>query len=331
MQHTSHHTAKLRQGKLPIALYPAEGLSKSSILPTVTIGIPAYNEQYNIGNILKQVIQQKQEGFVVEKIIVASDGSTDSTVEIVHEYADKGVIVIDGKENYGQSNRQNEIMSHTSSDILVLLNADILLGDDDVIFHLVSPLLTGVADLTAQWAKPLAPRTFLERILCAGFELKYFIYTRHKEGNNIYTCVGHMRALSRRFYQHVVFPPVSAGEDQYLYLACIAGGYRYKHASDVQAFFRLPCTWSDYKKYAIRIFQAQRKYGDVCSEQVANKERHLPLSVTIPGVTYAVIRNPITTLLYILLHIIMQQWALKQSASFVHTFDGLLSTKKLLK
>src|SRR5258706_3029220 len=137
-------------------------------LPSVTICIPAYNEQHNMDNILKQIFSQKQEGFYIKKIIVASDGSSDNTVHIARKYLDRGVEVIDGKLNRGQTYRQNEMIAKASSDILVLLNADLLLGDNEVIYRLISPIFLG-ADLTAQWAKPVFPRTFIEKILCAGF------------------------------------------------------------------------------------------------------------------------------------------------------------------
>lgn len=306
----------------------SEKIFKNGKLPTVTIGIPAYNEQYNIGNILKQILQQKQEGFVIEKIIVASDGSTDNTVEVANKFVGNGIFVIAGEENRGQNYRQNEIISNTLSDILVLLNADIQLGNNEVVYSLVSPLLKG-ADLSAQWAKPLKPHTFLERILCAGFDLKYFIYNRYKDGDNIYTCVGHMRALSRRLYSNIIFPADSGGEDQFLYLACIAGGYRYKHSSDAKAFFRLPSVWGDYVKYARRIFQTQRKHENIFSDEIIQDEMYLPVSLKIKGCIYAIIRHPFNTLLYIVIHIRMQRWSMKQPIISKAAFEVSLSTKRL--
>lgn len=299
-------------------------------LPTVTIGIPAYNEEHNIENILDQVLAQKREGFFLEKVIVASDGSTDNTANIVRGYIDRGITLIEGKENRGQNYRQNEIIQETTSDVLVLLNADILLGNDESLSHLVMPIVRGEADLAAQWARPLEPKTFLEGILCSGFDLKYSIYTRHRNGNNIYTCVGHMRALSKPFYSKVVFPLESGGEDQYLYLFAMANKYRYRHAVDTRAFFRLPGTFDDYRKYAKRIFQTQRKHTDVFSEKLALAERKIPLTTLFLGGVYALMKHPFRASLYVLLHASMQQWALRQSTGTEHAFDVSTSTKKIM-
>lgn len=295
----------------------------------VTVGIPAYNEGYNIDNILRQVIAQKQKGFFIEKIIVVSDGSTDKTVRIAKKYINHGVEVIDGKKNRGQSHRQNEIISKVSSDVLVLLNADLLLKNNDVILNLIEPIRKG-ADLSAQWANPISPKTFIARVLSAGFNLKYFIYTHHKKGNNIYTCVGHIRALSRKFYSHVTFPLVSYGEDQYLYLTCIRRGYEYKYVDKGGLYFKLPETLDDYIKYAKRIFQTQQKFGEVFSEQFVKQERFLPFGLLFRGFIYQLEKEPFHTALYIILHTVTQQWALRQPIHNSHVFETSSSTKSLM-
>jgi glycosyltransferase involved in cell wall biosynthesis len=294
---------------------------------SVSICIPAYNEESNMDNILKQIYLQKQTGFVIENIVVVSDGSTDNTVKIARKYKKRGVKVIVGKVNRGQTYRQNEILSFTSSDILVLLNGDLVLGDTEVIARLIAPIIRGV-DLSAQWATPLTPRTFIERVLYAGFELKHFIYKNHKNGNNLYTCVGHMRALSKRFYSNVTFPETSDGEDQYLYFACINDGYRYEYIHGRNLYFKLPDNFSDYKKYAMRIFQTQKKFNNVFSEELVRSERALPIELKILGCLYAHMKYPFYAFIYIILHMIIQQWALRKPVNDSNTFEIATSTKK---
>ena len=43
--------------------------------PSVTVAISALNEAQNIAAFLRSVLSQKEEGFVLEKIMVISDGS----------------------------------------------------------------------------------------------------------------------------------------------------------------------------------------------------------------------------------------------------------------
>lgn len=296
--------------------------------PTVTIGIPAYNEQHNIGRLLKQLLSQKQKGYRIEKIIVASDGSTDRTTKIARKFAHKDIIVIDGKNNNGQNYRQNQLISITASDILVLMNADIFLGDKYVISRLISPILNDGADFSAQWAIPLTPRTILERILYAGFTLKYFVYTHHKDGNNIFTCVGHMRALTRNFYSRIAFPGTSEGEDQYLYLICRKEGFRYKYSHSICSYFKLPDDFNDYSKYAKRIFKTQKKFGNIFGEDFVRNERRLPMGLKIRGCFHALWKHPISTPLYIILHVIMQVWSMVQNENPTTVFEISKSTKR---
>ena len=277
-------------------------------------------------NVLKQLLVQKQNGFIIKDITVVSDGSEDNTVKIAQKYINQGVKVIDGKLNRGVTYRQNQIISITTSDILVLVNGDIVLRKTSVIHNLILPIING-ADFTAQWARPLRPRTFLERVLTAGFELKYYVYSRFKGGNNIYTCVGHMRALRKKFYLTITPPSISDGEDQYLYLACIKGGFKYQYVDIANLYFRLPDNFLCYKKYAKRIFQTQIMYSDIFGKEFTKGERQIPKILILRGCVYAFIFQHIYALLYIFLHFIMQKWSLTQPMNLSSAFEIVKSTK----
>jgi len=78
---------------------------------TVTIGIPAFNEEANIGFLLKDVLMQKTNSFKLTNILVSSDGSTDKTKFIVEAFKDKRIKLLANIERKGQSYRQNQIMN----------------------------------------------------------------------------------------------------------------------------------------------------------------------------------------------------------------------------
>ena len=52
--------------------------------PTIEIGIPALNEEANIGYLIESLLKQDKSGYELKRILVSSDGSTDRTVE-THE------------------------------------------------------------------------------------------------------------------------------------------------------------------------------------------------------------------------------------------------------
>ena len=67
--------------------------------------------------------------FILEKVIVVSDGSTDGTVSAAQSIADTRIEVINRKEREGKAIRQNEICQMAESDVLVILDADTLPGE----------------------------------------------------------------------------------------------------------------------------------------------------------------------------------------------------------
>src|SRR3989344_7504183 len=93
---------------------------------TVTVGIPAYNEEANIAKLLKRVLAQHELGFLLKRVIVVSDASTDSTDAIVSRFQDRKTELLRNTKRKGQSYCQNLIFSQSSSDIVVILEADTL-------------------------------------------------------------------------------------------------------------------------------------------------------------------------------------------------------------
>lgn len=55
---------------------------------TVTIGIPAYNEEQNIGHLLVNIFNQSTSIAILDEIIIVSDGSTDNTIKAIKKITD---------------------------------------------------------------------------------------------------------------------------------------------------------------------------------------------------------------------------------------------------
>lgn len=93
---------------------------------TVTIGIPAYDEEANIKNLLKSLLVQKGQNFILERIIVISDGSSDNTIAEAGKVKNNLIELINHKKNLGKIRIQNEILKKSKSDILIILDADVI-------------------------------------------------------------------------------------------------------------------------------------------------------------------------------------------------------------
>ena len=106
----------------------------------ITIGIPAYNEEKNISEIIKKL--QK----ITNKIIVCDDGSSDSTAKIAKEM---GVLVIQHETNLGYGAAIRSIFlkaREEKSEFLITLDSDGQHRIEDIQI-ILEPLKTGKADI----------------------------------------------------------------------------------------------------------------------------------------------------------------------------------------
>src|SRR5438067_1210590 len=94
---------------------------------SITIGISAYNEEKNIGNLLQSIFAQKFTDIQLAEVLVYSDGSTDNTVATAASWS-KRVTVHEGKKRKGKWYRLNQMMHQAKGDIIVFLDADVILG-----------------------------------------------------------------------------------------------------------------------------------------------------------------------------------------------------------
>lgn len=93
-----------------------------STAPTLTLLICAHNEAANIGRKLLQCLQLN---YPKEKlqILVASDGSTDETDDIVRFFVSEGVELISIPQQAGKTNAQNIAMRSATGEVVVFSDA----------------------------------------------------------------------------------------------------------------------------------------------------------------------------------------------------------------
>ncbi len=100
--------------------------------PFISILIPCYNEEKNIGKCLDNIFKLNYPKQKVE-IIVVDDGSTDNTADILKEYKKKysNISVIMGEHN-GKSESLNLGVKHAKHDLIISLDADTFVHPDSI-------------------------------------------------------------------------------------------------------------------------------------------------------------------------------------------------------
>ena len=122
---------------LAAVLKRSRPVSAEGVSPSVTIVISAYNEESVIRSKLENVLALDYPGRLLE-IVVASDGSTDRTVEIAREYADRGVIVHAYERNRGKNAALNDTVPRVTGDVVVFTDANGMY-QGDALRHLTEP------------------------------------------------------------------------------------------------------------------------------------------------------------------------------------------------
>jgi glycosyltransferase involved in cell wall biosynthesis len=97
----------------------------------VSVIIPAFNEEKQIGNVIEAVKVSP----LVDEIVVIDDGSIDKTAEIARSF---GVKVFSQK-NAGKGAAMDRGLAETMGDIIVFLDADLINLSQDHIEGLIAP------------------------------------------------------------------------------------------------------------------------------------------------------------------------------------------------
>jgi glycosyltransferase involved in cell wall biosynthesis len=114
-------------------------------VPTLSVVIPAYNEERYIGRLLEKVLAVDLSGLGVDtEITVVDDCSTDGTSAIVSAIA--GVRLLRQARNSGKGQAVRRGIAEATGDYLIIQDADLEYEPDDYV-PMVAAILAGKADV----------------------------------------------------------------------------------------------------------------------------------------------------------------------------------------
>ena len=298
---------------------------------SVSIGIPAFNEEENIAYLLRDLLAQTESSYLLEKIYVYSDGSTDATESIVRSLESEKIELIVGPGRKGAAHGQNTIMTSAEGDVLVLLDADTEIRDKRFLEKLIEPIIQQEADLTSVKHMPLPARTFFERTLETSVLVKDIIFESYNNGHNVYTCYGIARAFSKRLYKQMTFVN-SVAEDAYSFLYCTYHGYSYRSVPEAVIYYRLPGNLCDHGKQSTRFFKGSGKFTDIFTTEFVQQATYIPCSAymkALPGILAVICKRPLTAFSYCILVVFFhiralfggespEMWAIATSSKKLH-------------
>lgn len=298
---------------------------------TVTVGIPAYNEEANIKNLLMSVLAQKRNNFKLEKIIVISDSSTDKTVEIVKKLSKKHKIIkiIVGKKRKGKSARLNQLYSLNKSDIVINFDADVLLVGTSVIDKMVCGFSKGVAMVSGS-NLPVKGENFVQKITASGDLLWYEVRNKYNSGNNIYNSSGCSTALLGEFARKIKHPKKVVADQQYLFHIVKSSGYKFKFVKNAKVIYRSPDNLRDYFRQSYRSLIEKYPVLDELGHNLSS-EYTIPTSYKIKVIIKRISKDPVFTILSLFLAIWLRITPPKEDK--LHNkgmWETVASTKKII-
>ena len=274
--------------------------------PTVSVGIIAYNEEANIGELLRAVLRQREESFSLSEIIVVSDGSTDGTVYKVREIKDERIRLIESKERIGKVSHLNLVVKEARGELLVLLDADVLPATDSLLREMVEPFLGDESlGLVSVRVTPLPAKRFFERVINYSQVFKESIFVKWNGGNNFYSCYGRARAFSRGLLNKMHWPPVHSSEDVYSYLFCIEKGFKFRHLSHTSVIYKSPDNLSDHKKQSDRFRLSKHTMRKYFSRSFVDENYRVPLGIFLRELVVYFFKNPLMMGSYLFISILV--------------------------
>lgn len=216
-------------------------------LPSVSIIIPAYNEEKNIKKTIKAV---KRLAYPKKKeIIVINDGSTDKTYEIIKKI--KGIKVLNRKKNKGRASALNLGLKHAKGEIVVRIDSDSY-PEKNALLKTIPFFEEGVAAVTTcvfvKKAKSIVQR--LQRV-----EYITIAWTRKllENLNAIYATPGAMSLYKRKILKKVGgFDEKNLTEDIEITWRLLKNKYKVKMSLNTKVYTNVPENWNKWWKQRLR-------------------------------------------------------------------------------
>lgn len=227
--------------------------------PTVSIGIPAYNEEANIKKILFSLLKQKTNNFILKEILVVSDGSTDKTVEIAKSIHSSFIKVIADKKNTGKAIRLNQIFSMFKGDLVVLIDADILIKHNNVLKNIVEEQIKNKYDLIAVKGIPVQPTNLFEELINYSVRLQLDIRKNWNKGDNYLAFSGRLFAISRKFSKIIKLEKRIANDDTFIFFLAHKLSFSVCYLESIAIYYKSPSTFLDYMKQSSRFKNSKKE------------------------------------------------------------------------
>lgn len=236
--------------------------------PTVTVVIPAYNEEKGIVRCIESVLASDYSNF---KVVVIDDGSKDETFNEVLRYQRDPRVQIYAQLNQGKWAALNAAIANTDSEVVVCIDADTVIDPQAIGYlarHFCNPRVGAVAGkiTVANRGNLLTKLQALEYVTAQNFDRRAYDLV-----NGIFVVPGAIGAWRTRAIKDAGrYRNDTLTEDADLTIAVNRAGYRVTYEEKAIAFTRAPETvrqlLGQRLRWSLGMFQCTWKHKRAISE-----------------------------------------------------------------
>lgn len=232
----------------------------------IGVAIPAYNQEVVVGVLLRNLLLQKGDNFIIKKIIIASDGSTDKTEDVVQCFTDKRIELLSGRSRIGLNQRRNQIFEKLQGtvDFVLLLDMDDLPEDENFISKIIdSTPQDKQFSIMVVDTKPIKASNFFSKITNCGFDLVHEILLK-SEHNSFYLASG-CKLFSAQFAEKFQWKTDFNG-NSYCYRKAQESGLPIIFNSSTTTFFSPTQNLSDFLNKSVEFHRNKKiesQYSDI--------------------------------------------------------------------
>ncbi len=227
-----------------------------------SIGITAYNEAANIGNLLQRILDQRLETVAIQEIIVVASGCTDGTEEIAREFAarDGRIRLLVQPKREGKASAMNLFIREAAHEIMILCSAD-LQPDANAVEQLVAPFADPEVGMTGCHPVPVNdPTTFM------GFAV-HLQWNLHHALNMSGGFKGGEMVGFRRLFERI---PYHTAVDEASVEPIVRGqGYKVQYCPDAIVYNKGPETVADFLRQRRRIYAGHLDLANLLGYKVS--------------------------------------------------------------
>lgn len=256
----------------------------------VTVGIPSFNEEKNILNLLQSVIEQKSEHFQISEIIISDDSSDDTTRLIEHFATDNSqaaVRCLHHSSRMGVGNAWNEIFHNAKGEVIVMYDGDVIPHKDSI--HEMLSALDGRVVLSISNSKPTRSVSIAGR--AAVYVSSWLRSVRNKRLSQ-YTAIGRGLSIRANIAKQIAIPSDIIAVDLYLECKVLEFNLDVAYNDRSIVYFCPPGTIADFNSQVLRSLIGHKQIRH-CIEKFNIR---LPLEVALRQTLRVFLSDPLGAL-----------------------------------